>query len=110
MMIGTIGISEYAANALGDVVYVELPTDNLDVNAGDAIGAVESVKSASDIYSPLRGTIFESNSLLEEKPGTINSGPESDGWIAKIKLAEGESERLAELMDASAYRKFVTED
>ncbi|KAI9879856.1 MAG: glycine cleavage system H-protein subunit, partial [Pleopsidium flavum] len=82
---GTIGISTYAAKALGDVVYVELPTADLEVNAGDSIGAVESVKSASDIMTPVSGKIIEANNVLEEKPGTINKGPEGEGWIARIR-------------------------
>lgn len=103
--IGTIGISTYAANALGDVVYVELPTSDLEVKAGEAIGAVESVKSASDINSPVSGKIVEGNSVLEEKPGTINKDPEGSGWIAKIEVADsGEMERL---MDEGGYKEFT---
>ncbi|EON69753.1 glycine cleavage system H protein [Coniosporium apollinis CBS 100218] len=102
---GTIGISTYAANALGDVVYVELPTSDLEVKAGEAIGAVESVKSASDINSPVSGKIIEGNSVLEEKPGTINNDPEGSGWIAKIEVADsGEMERL---MDEGGYKEFT---
>jgi len=89
------------------VVFVELPTTGQDVAAGDAIGAVESVKSASDIYAPIAGKIMESNSLLEEKPGTINQGPEGNGWIAKLEVSD--SEETAGLMDAEAYRKFTEE-
>lgn len=103
----TIGISEYAAKALGDVVYVELPSEGMEVNKGDAIGAVESVKSASDIMTPVGGTITETNSVLEEKPGTINQSPEGDGWLAKIKVSS--AQELDALMDAESYRKF-TED
>jgi len=107
---GTVGISDYAAHALGDVVYVELPTTPMDVSAGDAIGAVESVKSASDINSPITCTVTEVNSLLEEKPGTINNAPEGDGpdggWIAKIEVGEAGIKDLEELMDLEAYKKF----
>ena len=103
----TIGISIYAANALGDVVYVELPTADTEVGSGDAIGAVESVKSASDIYAPIGGKIIESNSLLEEKPGTINKGPESEGWIARIEVKD--PKELDGLMDVEAYRKQTEE-
>ena len=104
---GTIGISEYAAKALGDVVFVELPTLNLEVNQGDSIGAVESVKSASDIMTPVSGKIIEANSVLEEKPGTINKSPEEDGWLAKIEVSDAaETEKL---MDADGYRKFTDE-
>ncbi|KAK4546318.1 hypothetical protein LTR36_001995 [Oleoguttula mirabilis] len=103
----SIGISTYAAKALGDVVYVELPTEGTEVNKGDAIGAVESVKSASDIMTPVSGTILEVNSVLEDKPGTINSSPEGDGWLAKIKISS--AQELDALMDAEGYRKFTEE-
>ncbi|KAK3113527.1 glycine cleavage system H-protein subunit [Teratosphaeriaceae sp. CCFEE 6253] len=103
----SIGISTYAAKALGDVVYVELPTVDTEVSAGDAIGAVESVKSASDIMTPVGGTILEVNSVLEDKPGTINKSPEGDGWLAKIKVAD--VKELERLMDADAYRAFTEE-
>lgn len=103
----TIGISEYAAKALGDVVFVELPTVDLEVEAGGSIGAVESVKSASDIMSPVSGVITEANSVLEEKPSTINKSPEADGWLAKIKVSA--PDEVAKLMDADGYKKF-TED
>ncbi|KXT02194.1 hypothetical protein AC578_5959 [Pseudocercospora eumusae] len=104
---GTIGISEYAAKALGDVVFVELPTIDLEVGQGESIGAVESVKSASDIMTPISGTIIEANSVLEEKPGTINKSPEADGWLAKIKVSA--PEELDALMDADGYKKFTEE-
>ncbi|CAG8956137.1 hypothetical protein HYFRA_00012053 [Hymenoscyphus fraxineus] len=109
----TIGISDYAAHALGDVVYVELPTAPLEVGAGDSIGAVESVKSASDINSPISCTITSVNSLLEETPGTINKGPEDDssagGWVAKVEVGEVGIKDLDDLMDAAAYKKFTEE-
>ncbi|KAF2486335.1 glycine cleavage H-protein-domain-containing protein [Neohortaea acidophila] len=104
---GTIGISTYAAKALGDVVFVELPTADLEVSKGETIGAVESVKSASDILSPVSGRITEANSVLEEKPGTINASPEGDGWLARIELSDvSETEGL---MDSQAYTKFTEE-
>jgi len=110
---GTIGISDYAAHALGDVVYVELPATGLEVSAGDAIGAVESVKSASDINSPVTGTIVEVNSLLEETPGTINKKPEDTatggGWVAKIEVSEEGVKGLEDLMDEAAYKTFTEE-
>jgi glycine cleavage system H protein len=104
---GTIGITQYAAKALGDIVFVELPEVGLELAAKDTMGAVESVKSASDLYAPIGGTIVEKNSALEDKPGTINKGPEGDGWIAKIEIAEGED--MSALMDAEAYRKHTEE-
>jgi glycine cleavage system H protein len=84
---GTLGISEYAAKALGDVVYIELPATDMEVSEGDAIGAVESVKSASDILTPISGTVAEINSALEGKPADINKDPEGDAWIAKITVS-----------------------
>lgn len=109
-----IGISDYAAHALGDVVYVELPTLPLEAEAGDAIGAVESVKSASDINSPVTCTITEVNSLLEEKPGTINRAPEDGGagggWIAKVEIGEQGIKDLDALMDAEAYKEFSSSE
>jgi len=104
---GTIGISVYAAKALGDVVYVELPQLDLEVSQGESIGAVESVKSASDIMTPVSGKIVEINSVLEDKPATINKSPEGDGWLAKIEVSN--ASETEQLMDADGYKKF-TED
>lgn len=108
---GVIGISEYAAEALGDVVYVELPEEGKEVKAGDAIGAVESVKSAADINAPISGKITHTNLNLEEKPGTINQVPEDDsaggGWIAKIEVDEAGAKAFEELLDAEAYKAYT---
>ncbi|TAQ89586.1 hypothetical protein B7494_g2089 [Chlorociboria aeruginascens] len=110
---GTIGISEYAAHALGDVVYVELPTVPMKVAPGDAIGAVESVKSASDINAPISCTITAVNEVLEEAPGTINKGPEDTssggGWVAKVDVSEAGVKDLDTLMDEAAYKDFTAE-
>lgn len=105
--LGTIGISTYAAKALGEVVYVELPAIDTDVSKGDAIGAVESVKSASDILTPVSGKILETNSTLEGSPGNINKNPEGESWIAKIKVKD--TTELDGLMDKEAYAKFTEE-
>ncbi|KAI1007520.1 hypothetical protein K3495_g710 [Podosphaera aphanis] len=108
---GTIGISDYAAHALGDIVYVELPEIPMEVTAGDAIGAVESVKSASDINAPVSCTITAVNKLLEEKPATINAGPENTssdgGWYAKVELSEDGVKDLKDLMDAEEYKELI---
>jgi glycine cleavage system H protein len=104
---GTIGISTYAANALGDVVYVELPVVDADISKGDTIGAVESVKSASDLLTPISGTILETNTELEKSPGNINKSPEGESWIAKIKVKD--TLEFDELMDKEAYAKFTAE-
>ncbi|KAK4142308.1 glycine cleavage H-protein-domain-containing protein [Dichotomopilus funicola] len=110
---GVIGISEYAANQLGDIVYVELPEEKKEVEAGDPIGAVESVKSASDINSPVSGTIIHSNLVLEEKPGTINQVAEDDshggGWVAKIEVSEQGLKDFERLLDEAEYKEFTTE-
>jgi glycine cleavage system H protein len=104
---GTIGISTYAANALGDVVFVELPTVSLEVSRNDTIGSVESVKSASDIMTPVSGIITEANAVLEEKPSMINKSPEGEGWIAKIEVKD--VKEIEGLMDEVAYKKFTEE-
>ena len=107
-----IGLSQYAAEELGDVVYVELPEEGREVGKGDAIGAVESVKSAADINAPISCKITHVNRLLEEKPGTINQVPEDDshggGWIAKVEVADVAAEEINELMDAEAYKAYTT--
>ncbi|KAF1815068.1 glycine cleavage system H protein, partial [Eremomyces bilateralis CBS 781.70] len=106
--IGTFGISTYAAERLGDIVYVELPELSIDIQAGEAIGAVESVKSVSDLLSPVSGKVVQTNAAVEGKPATINQSPEGEGWIAKIELADkGELETL---MDEDAYVKFIKEE
>ncbi|KAK7749618.1 glycine cleavage system H-protein subunit [Cytospora paraplurivora] len=108
---GVIGISEYAAEALGDVVYVELPEEGKEVRAGDAIGAVESVKSAADINAPIACKITHINDGLEEKPGTINKVPEDDsaggGWIAKVSVSEEGVKDLEGLMSVDEYKTFT---
>ncbi|KAH7384294.1 glycine cleavage H-protein-domain-containing protein [Phaeosphaeria sp. MPI-PUGE-AT-0046c] len=102
----TLGISTYAAKALGDVVYVELPELDMEVSEGDAIGAVESVKSASDILTPISGTVAEVNSSLEETPANINKDPEGESWIARITVSE---EPKAKMMTGAEYKAFTEE-
>ncbi|KIW21609.1 glycine cleavage system H protein [Exophiala spinifera] len=104
---GTIGITEYASKALGDVVYVELPELDMEVSKGDTIGAVESVKSASDILTPVSGKIVDHNKVLEEKPGTINKSPEGEGWLAKIEVSD--LTELDSLMSKEDYDSFEKE-
>jgi glycine cleavage system H protein len=104
---GTMGITAYASKQLGDVVYVELPEVGLEVSKGDPIGAVESVKSASDIMTPVTGKVVDHNKLLEEKPGQVNKSPEGDAWLAKIEIAD--STELESLMDSEGYTKFTEE-
>ena len=103
--IATVGISKHAADALGDVVFVEVPEVGKTVSKGDSFAVVESVKAASDVYAPVSGEVVEANDALSTAPETVNSAPEADGWFAKIKLVN--KDELSKLMDAAAYRKFV---
>ena len=106
--IGTVGITDFAQEQLGDVVFVEMPAVGTELSAGDEAGVVESVKAASEIYSPVTGEVTEVNAELEDNPGTVNSNPMSDGWFFKIKLSDpGE---LDDLIDAAAYKAFCEAD
>jgi glycine cleavage system H protein len=106
--IAKIGITEYAAKSLGDVIYVELPTADSEVSAGDPVGAVESVKSASDVLAPISVRVIEGNTALEDKAKLINESPEDAGWIAKVKVLD--ATELENLMDVEAYKQSVRED
>ena len=99
--VATVGISDHAQDALGDIVFVELPEPGSTVNAKDEVSVVESVKAASDIYSPVSGEIVAVNEELLDAPETVNSSPYENGWFYKIKISD-EAE-LDELMDAEAY-------
>jgi glycine cleavage system H protein len=101
----TVGISDYAQDALGDVVYVELPDVGATYEAGAAFGAVESVKAASDLYLPVGGEVTAVNEPLLDQPELLNSDPYGSGWLIKIKLAQG----VGALMSAEAYEKYVDE-
>jgi glycine cleavage system H protein len=101
----TVGISDYAQNQLGDVVFVELPEVGRQVGQGQPMAVVESVKAASDVYAPVGGEVVEANSALADDPSKVNSGAESDGWFCRIRLAS--PSEVDQLMDADAYRSFV---
>ena len=96
-----VGITDYAQGALGDVVYVELPEVDSEVEMGDEVAVVESVKAASDIYAPLSGTIAEVNESLEGNPELVNTDPYGDGWFFRLKLRD--VEELSSLMDSESY-------
>jgi glycine cleavage system H protein len=98
--IATVGITDFAQDQLGDVVFVELPTVGKTIKAGDATAVVESVKTASDIYSPVSGEVIEVNSSLGDEPEKINSGPYGDGFLFKVRMTEISSN----LLDAAAYQ------
>ena len=97
----TVGVTDHAQDALGDVVYVELPEIDVVLSAGDEAGVVESVKAASDIYTPLSGTVIAVNSTLEDAPEQVNSDPYGEGWFFKLRLAD--AAELDELLDADGY-------
>lgn len=97
----SIGITDHAQNALGDVVFVELPTVGADVAAGGEAGVVESVKAASDIYSPVTGTVVEVNAALEDAPELVNSDPYGDGWFFRVRLLD--ATEFEGLLDADGY-------
>ena len=99
--VATVGISDHAQDALGDIVFVELPELGTTVNAKDEVAVVESVKAASDVYSPLSGEIKAINETLVDAPETVNASPYDNGWFFKIAISD-EAE-LDELMDAEAY-------
>jgi glycine cleavage system H protein len=100
-----VGITEYAAEQLGDVVFASLPSVGDTVSAGDACGELESTKSVSDLFSPVPGTITAVNSVLEANPETINADPYGDGWLFELDLEEGAD--LDDLLDADAYAEEV---
>ena len=102
--IGTVGITAYAAEQLGDVVFVELPEVGATVAKGDASGVVESVKAASEIYAPVSGEIVAVNDALADAPQTVNADPEGEGWLAKIKVSDASTDGL---MDRAAYDAFL---
>ncbi|MBI0434084.1 glycine cleavage system protein GcvH [Roseomonas sp. KE0001] len=103
--IATIGITDHAQTALGDVVFVDLPEAGRQVAAGDAVAVVESVKAASDVYAPVGGTITESNAALADDPAMVNSAAQSEGWFFRMEVAD--PSELDALMDAEAYQAFV---
>ena len=103
--VATIGITAYAAEQLGDVVFVDLPAPGKTVKAGDDLAVVESVKAASDVYAPISGEVVEANGELSETPETVNAVPEAGGWFVKLKIAN--PAEIDALMDRDAYEAFL---
>ena len=103
--VATVGITAYAAEQLGDVVFVETPDVGKTVKAGDGFAVVESVKAASDVYAPISGQVVEANGALGEAPETVNAAPEAAGWFAKVKLAN--PSELDALMDRPTYEAYL---
>jgi glycine cleavage system H protein len=105
--VATIGITDFAQDKLGDIVFVELPAVGDKVTKDEAMGVVESVKAVSDVYSPVSGTVIEINDDLPDSPDMINEDPYGDGWIVKIQMSDPTD--LEDLMDSEAYEVFVAE-
>jgi len=101
----TVGITAYAAEQLGDVVFVELPNPGAKVQAGGEMAVVESVKAASDVYAPVSGEVTAANGELSSNPQTVNDGPEASGWLVKIKVSD--PAQVEGLMDRAAYEAFL---
>ena len=102
----TVGVTEFAQDQLGEIVYVELPEEGTKVTQGEPFGVIESVKAANDLYAPISGTVIEVNTSLTDSPGIINDDPMNEGWMARIEM-DTEKE-LANLMRAPDYRKLIS--
>jgi glycine cleavage system H protein len=102
---GTIGLTSYAQDQLGDIVYLEMPEPGAQFGKGEVMGSVESVKAVSEIYAPLGLTVLEVNGELENEPEKVNSDPHGGGWICKVTLAD--AAELDDLMEAAAYQTFI---
>ena len=103
--VGTVGISDYAQGQLGDIVFVDVPEAGKSLVKGDEAAVVESVKAASDVYSPVSGSVIEGNAALTDEPGLVNTDPEGEGWFFKLTLSD--ASQLDGLMDETAYEAFV---
>jgi glycine cleavage system H protein len=103
--VATIGITAYAAEQLGDVVFVEVPEVGKQVAVGDGLAVVESVKAASDVYAPVTGEVIEANAALSDTPETVNEAPEGAGWFAKVKISD--RAQVEALMDRHAYNAYL---
>jgi len=104
----TVGITDHAQSQLGDLVFVELPDANAHIDAGDEAAVVESVKTASDVYSPVTGEVIEVNEALQNDPALVNQDPYGNGWLFRIKV--NDADEIKTLMDAESYETKVTED
>ncbi|MEO5494036.1 MAG: glycine cleavage system protein GcvH [Sphingomonas sp.] len=103
--IGTVGITDYAQGQLGDIVFVDVPEEGKTVAKGDEAAVVESVKAASDVYSPVSGTVIEGNADLADNPGLVNEDADGDGWFFKLTLSD--PSELEDFMDEAKYEAFV---
>ncbi len=103
-----VGVTDYAQGELGDVVFLELPSEGDSFGAGDVFGTIEAVKAVSDLYAPVGGEVVEVNTTLDDDPALVNSDPYGDGWMVRLKVTD-ESE-LEDLLDDSGYTKLIGED
>lgn len=107
---GIVGISDYAQESLGDVVYAQLPEADDEVESGLDCGALESVKAASELYSPVSGLVLEKNEAVENAPALINSSPMEDGWLFKVQLGDKFEAEKADLLSEDEYKEFLKEE
>jgi len=103
--LGTVGITDYAQGQLGDITFVDLPAEGASVGKGDAIAVVDSVKAASDVYTPVSGTVAEVNAALADAPELVNTDAETGGWLFRVTLSD--AAELGALMDEAAYKSYV---
>ncbi|MGA7615144.1 MAG: glycine cleavage system protein GcvH [Thermoanaerobaculia bacterium] len=106
--IATIGISDYAQKELGDVVYVDVPQVGSELESGDELGSIESVKAVSELFSPVSGEVIEVNERLADKPDLVNTDPYGDGWMVKIRMSK--ADEADDLMDAEEYDEYVEKE
>src|SRR3954470_1775204 len=106
--VGTIGITDYAQKELGDVVFVELPQVGSQLEAGDELGSIESVKAVSELFAPVSGEVVEINEALAEKPELVNTDPYGDGWMMKMRLST--PEEVDEMMTAEEYEEYIEKE
>ncbi len=106
--VATVGITDYAQDQLGEIVYIELPAVGDKISKDDPFGVVESVKAVSDIFAPISGTVVEVNEDLPESPEAVNEDPFGDGWLIKVKIAD--QAELADLMDSEEYEELVAKE
>ena len=104
----TVGITEFAQEQLGDVVYLELPADGTALSAGEPFGEIESAKTVAELFAPVSGELIESNGALEDRPELVNESPYDEGWIVRVRIAD--ASELDGLLDAEAYRELIPED
>ena len=106
--VGTIGITDYAQKELGDVVFVELPQVGAELEQGDEMGSIESVKAVSELFAPVSGQVVEVNEALADKPELVNTDPYGDGWMIKVRL--NAADEVDELMDAEEYEEYIEKE